>query len=81
MENINKGMLHRAFRSVVLLGRILFESHVEIHFWITFLKKSVFLFDSQGRLLLQQRADEKVHLDKRVMTYKAWEKCTPVIHV
>ncbi|KAJ3085697.1 isopentenyl-diphosphate delta-isomerase idi1 [Quaeritorhiza haematococci] len=34
MENINKGLLHRAF--------------------------SVFLFDEQGRLLLQQRADEKI---------------------
>lgn len=34
MENINKGMLHRAF--------------------------SVFLFNSQGRLLLQQRSDEKI---------------------
>ena len=34
MENINKGLLHRAF--------------------------SVFLFDSQNRLLLQQRATEKI---------------------
>lgn len=34
MENINKGLLHRAF--------------------------SVFLFDSQNRLLLQQRASEKI---------------------
>jgi isopentenyl-diphosphate delta-isomerase len=34
MENINKGLLHRAF--------------------------SVFLFDSQDRLLLQQRASEKI---------------------
>ena len=34
MENINKGMLHRAF--------------------------SVFLFNSRGELLLQQRADEKI---------------------
>eukprot|EP00056_Hartaetosiga_gracilis_P010854 m.161509 g.161509 ORF g.161509 m.161509 type:complete len:226 (+) comp13402_c0_seq1:738-1415(+) len=34
MENINKGMLHRAF--------------------------SVFLFNSEGKLLLQQRADEKI---------------------
>ncbi|KJE95091.1 isopentenyl pyrophosphate isomerase [Capsaspora owczarzaki ATCC 30864] len=34
MENINKGMLHRAF--------------------------SVFLFNSKGELLLQQRADEKI---------------------
>lgn len=34
MENIDKGLLHRAF--------------------------SVFLFDSQNRLLLQQRASEKI---------------------
>ena len=34
MDNINKGLLHRAF--------------------------SVFLFDSQNRLLLQQRADAKI---------------------
>ena len=34
MENINTGLLHRAF--------------------------SVFLFDSQNRLLLQQRASEKI---------------------
>lgn len=34
MENINKGLLHRAF--------------------------SVFLFDSENRLLLQQRASEKI---------------------
>lgn len=34
MENIDKGLLHRAF--------------------------SVFLFDSQNRLLLQQRATEKI---------------------
>jgi isopentenyl-diphosphate delta-isomerase len=34
MENINNGLLHRAF--------------------------SVFLFDSQNRLLLQQRASEKI---------------------
>eukprot|EP00055_Hartaetosiga_balthica_P002686 m.4867 g.4867 ORF g.4867 m.4867 type:complete len:226 (+) comp2303_c0_seq1:65-742(+) len=34
MENINKGMLHRAF--------------------------SIFLFNSEGKLLLQQRADEKI---------------------
>lgn len=34
MENIDKGLLHRAF--------------------------SVFLFDSKGRLLLQQRAPEKI---------------------
>lgn len=34
MENIDKGLLHRAF--------------------------SVFLFDEQKRLLLQQRADEKI---------------------
>ncbi|KAJ3130472.1 isopentenyl-diphosphate delta-isomerase idi1 [Nowakowskiella sp. JEL0407] len=34
MENINKGLLHRAF--------------------------SVFLFNSEGKLLLQQRADEKI---------------------
>ncbi|KAJ3116011.1 isopentenyl-diphosphate delta-isomerase idi1 [Phlyctochytrium bullatum] len=34
MENINKGMLHRAF--------------------------SVFLFNSEGKLMLQQRADEKI---------------------
>lgn len=34
MENINKGLLHRAF--------------------------SVFLFDTQNRLLLQQRSDEKI---------------------
>lgn len=34
MENINKGLLHRAF--------------------------SVFLFDSKGRLLMQQRSDDKI---------------------
>ena len=34
MENIDRGLLHRAF--------------------------SVFLFDSQNRLLLQQRATEKI---------------------
>ncbi|KAJ3105209.1 isopentenyl-diphosphate delta-isomerase idi1 [Phlyctochytrium planicorne] len=34
MENINKGLLHRAF--------------------------SIFLFNSEGKLLLQQRADEKI---------------------
>jgi isopentenyl-diphosphate delta-isomerase len=34
MENINKGLLHRAF--------------------------SVFLFNSENKLLLQQRADEKI---------------------
>lgn len=56
VSNIDKGLLHRAFRLVTFVDRHGCITCARIHLFLF----SCFVFDKNKRLLLQQRASEKI---------------------